>query len=276
MMIRMTMGVTALLMMGAAAVAQDSKDSRTVAGHAVSIVEGADFLQVLQVDGKDMHSDGLILLDQEFAVGGVPVLTGVSGSGGNACDAAPFVLVLPEGQPARLDGPIDTCSYMELTPGEAGLEWAAEPLPDMPGEVWRWTPDAGFAKGEATAFAPDATEGWGDLAALKGAHPVDALKLAPVYAELTQGMSAADWNSYSAILSGLGSGDLTAQGYRGEACTKLICDSEYAVLWLDQASEQAFAFWVQDGQEPRSYPADTGAWPQWVLEDLSARVGAAN
>lgn len=267
---------TALLALVAAALAEEGagpKDPRQVAGHEVTVTDTDDFMQELRVDGQVVLEDGLILLDQELTVAGMPVLTGVSGPGGNACDAAPFVLSLPEGQAARLDGPIDTCSFMALEPGPEALIWSSEPLPDLPGEVWTWTPAAGFAPGADQAFAPDTTEGWGDLAVLDRAHPVEALKVAPVYAALTEGLPPAEWETLSRILSGLGSGGLVAQGYRGEACTKLVCQTEFAILWLDRDRQQVFAFWREDGDATdHMFPADNSQWPQWVRDDLAARL----
>lgn len=259
------------------ALAQDvEKESRAVAGHTVTVIQTEDFMQALEVDGERLREDGLILLDQPLTVAGQPVLTGVSGPGGNACDAAYFVLLLPEGQPARLDGPIDSCATMTVTAQADALVIGSQPLPGIPGEVWTWTPAGGLTEALPEAFTPDAASGWQDLPALSRAHPADALKLKPVYDALVAGLPPADLAAFEAIITGLGSGDTVPQGYRGEACTKVVCEDEYAILWLDAASEGVFAFWVQDGQEPRTYPDGDAQWPEWIQTDLADRLGAAN
>jgi hypothetical protein len=117
-------------------------------------------------------------------------------------------------------------------------------------------------------FAPDAARGWDALPALAGAHPAEALKLAPVHAALQGGLGAA-WAEFAERITGLGSGDLLTGGYRGEACLKLTCASDFAVLWLDEAGQGVFAYWRVDGKG-WVWPADTTTWPHWVAADLQA------
>ena len=86
------MGVTAVLC-GTAA----WSEGLTVAGHEITVKDDGMGSAALIVDGEVLHENGVIYLDEAAqTLGGVTVVTGVAGSGGNACGAAPFVLALPE------------------------------------------------------------------------------------------------------------------------------------------------------------------------------------
>jgi hypothetical protein len=262
-----------MLVAGLAAGAGDARaetelDRKTVAGHVVAVIETDDIMRRLEVDGSPVHEDGLILLDTVQTVAGVQLLTGVSGPGGNACSAAPFVLVIEADGATRMDGPVDTCTYLELQVQPDALIWSAEPLPGVAGEVWTWTPAGGFAEALPEEFAPEAGLGWDDLARLDGAHPVEALKIAPVYEALVAGLGAA-WPEVAERLEGLGSGGLVAQGYRGEACLKFTCDQDFAVLWLESGRREAFLYWRREG-EGQVWPAGPEGWPDWIAADLAA------
>jgi hypothetical protein len=259
-------GFVGIMAVAGMAGAETVQELHEVAGHKVALVETDAGNKRLVVDGQPLHEDGLILLDPQATVAGETVLSGVAGAGGNACNAAPFVLLLPQGAPARLDGPLDSCAWLERQVQPGGLVFASEALPGVPAEIWTWTPAGGFAAAPPEEFAPDAAMGWDALPALAGAHPAKALKLAPVYAALQGGLDAA-WAEFAERITGLGSGDLLPGGYRGEACIKPVCASDFAVLWVDEAGQGIYAYWRVDGKG-WVWPADTKTWPHWVAADL--------
>ena len=121
------------------------------------------------------------------------------------------------------------------------LVFATEPLPSEAGESWVWTPASGLTKALPEEFS--AVAGWEAMATLAEAHPVDAMKLAPVLAALQGGLGA-DYTVFADRISDLGSGDLTAGGYLGQACLKLTCDADWAFLYLHAATEGVFAAWA--------------------------------
>ncbi len=243
-----------------------------VAGHAVAVGPGTDGAQALTVDGKVMLEDWIIFLDPDpHAVSGGLAVTGVAGAGGNACEAAPFVLGFPaEGEPA-LDGPPPTCAYLEMQAGPSALVFTGIATPQTPGEVWIWSPEDGFVAGTPVPFAADPALGWERLGEFDGAHPVDVLRLGQVEAQLQAGLGAG-WPALAERISGLGSGALTAEGWLGEACLKLTCDDDWAVLYLHARSRTAFAFWAEGGQV-RLFPPDPGLWPEEATAALHARTG---
>lgn len=264
----MGLGLTALLC-GAAALAEDI----SVAGHSVSVREDGMGGAALVVDGEVLHENGVIYLDAPVQVAGQMVVTGVAGAGGNACGAAPFVLALPEGAAPALYGPLDSCREFAVQVQPEALVFATEPLPSEPGEVWVWNPVTGLTEALPEAFSADAGAGWDAVPTLAGAHPVDAMKLAPVLSALEAGLGS-DYAAFAERISDLGSGDLTAEGYLGRACLKFTCDADWAFLYLHPASEGVFAAWGVMGEiEPRIWPSDTTLWPTEAMAALRAEAG---
>lgn len=267
-------GGVAVLLAGTAA----AQDLMEVAGHQVAVVEDGMGTDTLTVDGVALHEDGLIFLDPAVqVVAGVTVVTGVSGSGGNACGAPPFVLAFPDGSAPQLFGPLDSCREFEMQVQPEALVFSTEPLPATPGEIWVWTPVSGLTEALPEEFAAEAGMGWEALDSLAGAHPVDAMKLAPVLAALQAGLGA-NYPAFAERISDLGSGDLSVEGYLGEACLKYTCDDDWALLYLHRDSQQVFAAWqvASEGDgagEARVWPADTALWPLEATAALRGRVG---
>jgi hypothetical protein len=246
----------------------------TVAGHALEVRDDGLGSAALLVDGEVLHENGVIYLDEATqTVGGMTVVTGVAGSGGNACGAAPFVLALPEGADPRLYGPLDSCREFTLQVQPEALVFSTEPLPSEPGEIWVWNPVSGLTEALPEEFGADAGSGWEALSTLGGAHPVEAMKLAPVLQALQAGLGA-DYPVFAERISDLGSGDLTPEGYLGQACLKFTCDADFAILYLHRESEQVFAIWHVMGEaENRIWPQDTTLWPPEAMAALRRAGG---
>ncbi len=242
-------------------------ETLTVAGHEIVISGEVMEAQTLTVDGVVVQENGLIFLDPDLQdLGGLTVVTGAAGAGGNACNAAPFVIALPEGAAAEFDGPIDSCAYLLPVVEAETLVFKSDPLPGYPGEIWIWTPGKSFAPGAAVSFT--ASKGWEDFDSLAEAHPADALAIAPVLEALEAGLGA-DYPAFAERISDLGSGDLTTEGYLGQACLKATCDADWALLYLARDSQQVFAAWQSTGEtEPHLWPADRALWRVEALAAL--------
>lgn len=250
-------------------------DRMTVNGHSVEVNDGTQNGKMLFVDGQLMHGNGLILLDSAvLEVAGVQVVTGISGAGGNACNAAPFVVVLPDGAAPEFYGLIDSCANLQIVDVQPeAIVFASEPVPSQPGEVWVWNRTTGMTAALPEEFVPTESAGWDQLSNLAGAHPADALELEPLYQALVSGLGE-DYPVYAERISGLGSGDLTAEGYLGEACLKFTCEADFAVLYLHKATQQVFAIWHVSGEiENRIFPEDTTLWPPEAMVILRANAG---
>lgn len=245
-----------------------------LAGHQVVLESVEEVGYRLVADGAVVLEDRLILPDGAQAVAGGAVVYGVAGPGGNACDAAPFALWLPEGGPARLDGPIETCS--PLTPEYTGgsVIWTSAEVVGRMTEHWVWTPEGGIVAEATTAFAPDAGFGWADLAAMADQHPSYALEMKPVYDDLLIGLGEAEFQLFAERIGGLGSGGMVGPDYYGEACIKEVCDTDFAGIWLEAAREQAFVFWKDyDSGAVKIYPNDRSLWPEGALAKLADHGG---
>lgn len=251
---------------GSAALADETI---TVAGHEIVVVSDGISAATLSVDGEVLHENGVIFLDPEpWDLGGVLVVTGVAGSGGNACNAPPFALAFPEGAAPLFHGPVDSCAYLLPKIEAEALVFTSDPLPGYPGEVWTFAPGKGFALGAPVGFA--ASAGWEAFDSLAGAHPADALSIAPVLEALEAGFGP-DYPAFAERISDLGSGDLTPLGYLGQACIKATCMDDWAVLYLDREKQAVFAAWAMAGDtEPRLLPADRSLWPEEALAALPA------
>lgn len=247
-------------------------EDMTVAGHRIGVVEDGMGGAALMVDGAVLHENGVITLDGAPQIlDGVTVLTGVAGAGGNACNTAPFVLALPEGLAPEFWGPVESCAYL-IPAAEGGtLVFTSDAVPGVAGESWVWTRAGGLVPGPAIGFA--ATKGWEVFDSLAGAHPAEALTIAPVSMAVQAGLGA-QYPAFAERISGLGSGDLTAEGYRGGACLKYSCEADWAILYLHKAAEGVFVAWHVEGEpEPQLWPADTASWPAEAMEALRAAVG---
>lgn len=263
------LGVIAVLW-GTAAIAEDV----SVAGHKISITDDGMGSAALLVDGEVLHENGVIYLDEATqTLGGVTVVTGVAGSGGNACGAAPFVLALPEGAAPALYGPVDSCREFTMQVQPEALVFSTEPLPSQPGEVWVWNPTTGLTEASPEEFSADADAGWEAVPTLAEAHPVDAMKLAPVLAALQAGLGA-NYPVFAERISDLGSGGLTPEGYLGQACLKYSCETDWALLYLHPATEGVFAAWHVEGEaEAHLWPEDAAVWPAEAMAALRGTAG---
>ncbi len=264
-------GAAALLVAGAAF----GDETRDVGGHVVRLAEDGLGGASLSVDGTVLHEDGVIYLDAEpYLMGGVTLVTGVAGAGGNACNAAPFVLALAEGVAPVFHGPVKSCAYLPIVDVQSeAIIFASEPLPSEPGEVWVWSLTTGFTEAQPKPFAPTEGTGWEALEDLADSHPAEALALKPVFDQLQAGLGA-QYDSFAERISGLGAGNLAAEGYLGSACIKLTCEADWAILYLHRESERAFAIWHVSGEiENRIFPQDTTVWPPEAMFLLRESAG---
>lgn len=243
-------------------VAAQTSDHYALGPIKVEIVENDDAMQELRYQGKVLLTDDRVALDAPLQMGDVTLRVGAARQGGNSCGGARFILWQRAGQVAVSDL-TDSCSPAQPVLDQGRLFLKAPPRPGTPGEVWEWTPSGGLVALEPEAFAPDPRLGWEDLARLEVAHPIEALKIAPVYLQLQNEMKPAQFATLTQTLSELGSGEVLPQGYAGQSCLKLECDQVFAHLWVDRKSQRSYALWA-DGETTYLHPEPIEDWPQWV------------
>lgn len=246
-------------------------DEWEMAGHKVVLEEAPDGGLRMMADGQQVLESWQIFADQAVEVTGGAVILGTAGPGGNACNPSPFALWLPEGGEARLDGPVESCSYLVPVIDGDRVTWDSEPLPDAPAESFSWTSEGRIVVGEAESFAPVPGLGWEAVAMLADRHPAEALRIEPVYNDIRAALGD-QFPEFAESISGLGSGGLVGKDYYGEACIKLVCETNFAGIWLDAAQKKVFAYMAVEGKEGiQLYPADRALWPAAALERLDQR-----
>lgn len=244
-------------------------DEFTVDGHVLDVVRTDAGDDALLVDGQEMQVNGLIMLDEiPLIVGGVTVLTGVAGAGGNACGAAPMVVQFAQEAGAEVFGPIDSCNEFEVSVGVDQITYRSTASPAVPGETWIWRPMSGFERGPPVPFDVDPALSWDNLAALENRHPADALRLIGVMDGLKAGLGE-NWPLFTERMSGIGSGDIVEGGYLGRVCIKFTCDTDYAVIYLERTAQKAYIIWRVDGEdEVHKWPETVESWPSVMREIL--------
>ncbi|WP_284164062.1 hypothetical protein [Frigidibacter sp. SD6-1] len=233
-------------------------------GHDVEVVD-TEAGQALLVDGVKAHEDGVIYLDAlPHEVGGATVLIGAAGSGGNSCNAGPFVLSL-QGEAYRLDGPADSCAYLEQTIGTDAIDFVSEPSAAWEGQHWRWTPGGGLVMLDPVAFSPDPSRGWDQLDELEAAHPLDVFRFGPIADQMHMLLGEEEGDTFVDLLSGVGSGGLADPGYMGSAHEM---DGSYAVVILDAATRQPYLAWAFAGGEMQTRPEGLESWSPGAIRAL--------
>lgn len=80
-----------------------------VANYLLEVREDGMGSSALLVDGEVLHGNGVIHLDEATqTLGGMAVVTGVAGAGGNPFGAAPFLLALPDDAAPQFFGPLES------------------------------------------------------------------------------------------------------------------------------------------------------------------------
>ncbi|MFD1745036.1 hypothetical protein ACFSE1_06120 [Rhizobium helianthi] len=235
-------------------------------GHRVSIAKSNDDQFSLKVDDREIHRNYFVDIDDVHVVGGTPVAVGASSGGGNACESSPFVLSFPEGQNARIDGPLDNCMPVKVTVSQDKLYFAIAPQPGTPGKRWEWTAGQGFREVGSEAFVADTSKGWDQLRERTIDHPAALLSYAEVARQIN-GLAGEDEALVKDILLGVGSGEFKGDLFVGTTCTRHMCDEQQAIVVADLRSRSVYLAWKPSGQKIKVQPV-VGAWPEKVKAEL--------
>lgn len=108
----------------------------TAFGHSVVVKESRTAEGSVEVDGRTLHRNWSLVLDEVAIVAGTPVLLGMSGAGGNSCEWTPFVISFPADKAPRFDGPVNTCWLVERKILSDRITFSTAAMPDSEGEKW--------------------------------------------------------------------------------------------------------------------------------------------
>ena len=229
-----------------------------VFGHSVEVV-GPFNDQQLVVDGKVLVKDASVSIDRIEVVGGTGVLIGGSFGGGNVCDASPFVVSFPSGEPPKVDGPIDECGMGNVTVHSQDIEIVNSALPSAPGHRWIWTLAGGFKDAGPIAFLADSRLGWDALRHQDLAFPIDLYNNSQVGAAI-KALAGPDDRTFTTGLSGPSKGEFVGDAYFGTGCAPHNCPFAGSFVIVDVASRKVFVAW-KDNDSPFVVRPPVKDWP---------------
>jgi hypothetical protein len=218
-------------------------------GHEVQLLSGNDGETRLVVDGRELVRHEIIGIDEAAIVGGVGVVIGYSGSGGNACDQPPFVLSFPGNKAPRFDGPLDTCSEVIHVIGKDEIQFEVKALPGRDGERWLWTPQSGFQSAGSIKHVPSPEKTWSVLRSRKVDHPYpwELFDYAEIASQI-HALLGPEEQEFLPIITGVGSGDFQGDMYVGTSCTPHMCDDTGALIVADLERERVFLAWKTENR----------------------------
>lgn len=237
-----------------------------IAGHTVEIRE-KDFEKVLTVDGRDLHTNQIVFLDDIHAFKDTVVIVGTSSAGGNACDGSPFVLSFPKGGAPRLDGPIESCAPVSWVVEGASLVFSTASIPGRETERWHWTAERGIAPLVSVAFQADGASGWANLRERAFTHPSDAFKNGEIATSFKMVLGS-DFEHFRELMTGVGSGSFKGDDFVGSACRPHACLDEAGLIFLSSSDRRAYAAWKPDGGKIAVFPSPVQDWPEKAKAEL--------
>lgn len=247
------------VLMGPFGVATAAVFEMKMFGHHVVVLQ-RDFEQVLTIDGREVLKDAILNIEDIHLISGTPTIVGSLSAGGNACDAAPFVVSFPRDANPRVDGPIESCRPVKLEVLPDQLTFATTALPNSPGDTWTWTPTSGFAKSGKQDFVADTSKGWPELREKTVSHPGELLSFGEVGAQINE-LLGSEKEAYSDIILGVGSGSFDGDYFIGSACTRHMCHEEEALLVASIQEKQVFLAWKPSGEKIVVRPS-VKQWPK--------------
>ncbi|WP_156462824.1 hypothetical protein [Methylobacterium sp. Leaf93] len=246
-----------------------SDNSIVAFGHKVELIRPKAAEGRVEVDGRSIHQNWSLSLDEVALVGGVPVLLGSSGNGGNSCEATPFVISFPDGKTPRFDGPVDTCWIVTHKIASDRITFSTPAMPDADGEKWTWTPADGLKSDGKVKFVPSAEKGWSDLRDRSLNHPMGLFDYGPVATRIDQLLGDRKAQFLTAM-NGPGIGRYEGDWFIGTACQRHNCSytGSGSIVALDIPGRRLFLAWKPDGKKIEVRPA-VAEWPSEARRSLA-------
>jgi hypothetical protein len=207
--------------------------------------------------------NGIVGVEEVAIVDGIGVAIGYPGSGGNACDAAPFVLSFPGDKAPRFDGPLDTCDPVTHVISKDEIQFEVKAIPGRDGERWLWTPQSGFQSEGSFKHVESPEKTWSDLRSRKIDHPSELFDYADIASQI-HALLGTEEKQFLPIITGLGS-------FKFDKCR-----FEEALVVADLERERVFIAWKTENRPIIVRPPLT-EWSQTgrtILRDWSKTRGA--
>jgi hypothetical protein len=216
-------------------------DPDTYFGHEIRF-SGTFGEERVLVDGKEMVRNGSVGISEVAVVKGVGVAIGFSGSGGNVCDASPFVISFPEGKAPRFDGPLDTCDEVKHVTTNDEIKFEIAAIPGRDGQRWSWTPQSGFQSLGSIKHVESPEKTWSDLRSRNIQHPSELFDYADIASQM-HALLGTDEKPFLSIITGVGSVDFQGDLFVGQSCARHMCGDEEALIVADLEKQTVFLAW---------------------------------
>lgn len=225
----------------------------------------ADDQVVLKVDGSAEVRAGAIYFERFDRLGEMDYLLGLAGTGGNACNPAPFLITLPKSGDPRVFGPVDTCSGVGIEYLNDRIVMREGGYPGDTADVWTWTPSDGIVRTSET-LATDEGKGWTDLWDRKVDHPSFLLFNADA-AALLEKTAGADWNEVKAQMDGVGDASFVGDFLLSSSALKETSLEAGQFTALDLQTRKAYVALKPVGGKIRVHPV-VSEWPRTARQGL--------
>ena len=245
--------------------------SQMIAGHTVEIASDDNGGEILKVDGKVIHRNANVSIDDVETLGDLEVAIGSSSAGGNACDAPPFVIAFAKGKKPRFDGPLSACKTVTYKIEGDHIRFESKALEGDDGKAWVWAPNRGFTFVGRVKHVPDPSKGWPDISA--DLHPSELLDLGDVAVSLL-GLIGKDRKQVLPLMNGVGGGSSVGELYVGTACRPHACPDAGVIVIADAKAKKLYVAWklerkkierrANDAEWPKPVRAEFDKWAkQW-------------
>lgn len=214
-------------------------------GSSIQVV-GRTGPQALKIDGRQVHSNVFVSVEEIGSVADVGVIIGTSSGGGNICDGSHFVISIPRGRAARFDGPLNACGTVLKSIGGDAIEFERPASPGIHGSTWRWTFADGFQPTGTLTHTASPSRGWPELRERQIAHPIELLSYGPIAGRI-RAMTESDYPIFATIIGGPGSGEFRGDMYVGTTCAPHQCSIQEAITIADLTTRQVFLAYKLDG-----------------------------
>lgn len=215
--------------------------------------------RTLEVAGRTLLRDGIIVINEIERIGGTTVLIGVAGSGGNACDVSHFVLSLAPRREPRLDGPVEACGSRLVSVGDDGVVFEKPAIAGRDGQRWRWTDENGLQSLGKTAHIPARSDGWAALRERRMDHPFSLFDLADISDDIAK-LVGGGIDDVRVALSGPGSGRFEGDLFIGQACRQASCGEVEALVVAEIPKRRIFVAHKPANRSIAAYPR-VEDWP---------------
>jgi hypothetical protein len=227
-------------------------------GHHIAIHAGSDGNEVLEVDDKVLLSELHIDIENVGKIGDDGFAIGSTNQGGNVCEGSTFILNLPDGAAARIDGPLDTCKIGNVRVQASNIVVETPPLPSRDGRHWEWT-SQGFSEPSPVKLKLKQGMAWQMVRQQQIKHPSELMEYREFADQLNPRLGSLR-PAFLRIAEGPGSVRYENGMLIGTACQSHACDSTALLVAVDPGSRNLYVA-IKDNCAPAVIVPEPAMWP---------------